>query len=97
MNSASVSRVIKASTHIDKSTTARGRVSDVTAEGYISQQVGEIVRVSYVASSLGYSDQGWEIYRERQHGALYLIGKILRRKGYDVQRVGNSLEIKESN
>jgi hypothetical protein len=96
MNSSSISKAIKASTRIDKSTTARGRVSDVTSEGYISQQMGEIVKVSYVASSLGYSDKGWEIYQERQHGALYLIGKILRRKGYAVEQIGNLLQIKES-
>jgi hypothetical protein len=93
MNSSTISKTIKATTRLERSTSSRGRVSDVVSEGYICRQVGERVQVVYISSSLGYSDKGWEIYLERQHGALYLIGKVLRRKGYQITRDGNMIWI----
>ena len=97
MNASSVSRIIKANTNISRSETARGRVSEVVSEGFKVEQNGSMVEVFYIASSLRYSDKGWQEFDEKQTGALYLIAKVLKRKGYSVQRNETNLTIKGAN
>ena len=93
MNAATISKAIKAGTKVSKSTTERGRVSDVTAEGYVCKQVGDTVEVRYVSSSLGYSNKGWESFAEKENGALHIIAKVLGRKGYAVTKDDNLLVV----
>jgi len=95
MKASTISRVIKANTKLDKSTTERGRVSDVVSEGYVCKQDGENVKVYYVSTSLNHnSEKGHEIFLERQHGALYLMNRVLKSKGYEVIKSNNLLIVK---
>ena len=94
MNAATISRTIKASTNISRSETARGRVSEVRSEGFKVEQNGSIVEVYYISSSLKYSEKGWAEFNEKQIGALYLIAKVLKRKGYLVERNENNVIVK---
>ncbi len=92
-SAAAISKAIKQGTKVSKSTSSRGRVSDVVSEGYQCRQGGDTVEVSYLSSSLGYSDKGWESFQERQSGALYIIAKVLKRKGYTVEKSHNHITI----
>lgn len=96
MNASSISRIVRANTKLEKSSTGKGRVSDVSSEGYICQQDGDAVKVIYTASSLRYSEKGWQEYLEREHGALYLMAKVLRRKNYAVIVFDNMLVVQAS-
>ena len=92
-SAAAISKAIKQGTKVSKSTSSRGRVSDVVSEGYQCKQGGDTVEVSYLSSSLGYSVKGWESFEERQAGALYIIAKVLKRKGYTVEKSHSHITI----
>jgi hypothetical protein len=93
-SAAAISKAIKQGTKVSKSTASRGRVSDVVSEGYQCRQDSDTVEVYYLSSSLGYSDQGWHSFEERQSGAIYIIAKVLKRKGYTVEKSPNHITIK---
>lgn len=97
-NAQAISRAIKQGTKVSKSTVSRGKVSDVISEGYQCKQGVSSVKVYYLSSSLGYSEKGWESFTEKQEGALYIIAKVLKRKGYTVEKSINHITIiKENN
>lgn len=96
-NAQAISRAIKQNTKVTKSSTGRGKVSTVTSEGYQCTQNGDTVKVHYISQSYGYSSQGWGELEERRHGAIYIIKKVLERKGYKVKQFDDYLTITKEN